>query len=294
MGGVWMTGPSLHSTLHLKNLIESSPVTITPVLHVSNGKSLIFHPVTIGAGAVTVVDINAGLDGLGLASYATLTGFVEIRYQWPWIPICATVRNTDSAHSLLFNYFLQPWYRNPPILPASLQTTNNTLEGAWWKQEPNISAMISLANTSDAPELVHVTPRDSDGHQLDSLDVTVLPGHMNSVALTVIDNSIQKAGGLTVTYRGPTGSLIVSGNLRDESTGYSATIPFSLPLPSSIAQGPTQLAVLGLMSGPPDSMMQFPANTVFTPYSIMRNTSNLPITVIPTFWWMEAGTQSPR
>lgn len=38
-----------------------------------------------------------------------------------------------------------------------------------------------------------------------------------------------------------------------------------------------------------DPMMAFPAGTVFTPYSVLRNTSNSPVTVVPTLWWMAGG-----
>ena len=33
-------------------------------------------------------------------------------------------------------------------------------------------------------------------------------------------------------------------------------------------------------------MMSFPAGTTFTPYSVLRNVSDAPISVTPTLWWM--------
>lgn len=44
------------------------------------------------------------------------------------------------------------------------------------------------------------------------------------------------------------------------------------------------------MSGAADPMLSFPAGTVFTPYSVVRNVSDLPISISATLWWMEAGT----
>jgi hypothetical protein len=41
------------------------------------------------------------------------------------------------------------------------------------------------------------------------------------------------------------------------------------------------------MAGAADPMMLFPAATTFTPYSILRNVSNAPISVTPTLWWMQ-------
>ena len=43
------------------------------------------------------------------------------------------------------------------------------------------------------------------------------------------------------------------------------------------------------MIGAADPMMSFPAGTVFTPYSLVRNTTAQPIGITPVIWWMEAG-----
>jgi len=48
------------------------------------------------------VDVNAALDSVGLASYATLSGYVELQYKFPWHPICAFIRNVDTVHSMIF------------------------------------------------------------------------------------------------------------------------------------------------------------------------------------------------
>jgi hypothetical protein len=43
------------------------------------------------------------------------------------------------------------------------------------------------------------------------------------------------------------------------------------------------------MSGAADPMMLFPAGTTFTPYSVLRNVSDAPISVTPKLWWMAGG-----
>src|SRR5450755_1613861 len=37
VGGLWMTDPNLKSSLYLKNVVEISAVTVTPILYLSNG-----------------------------------------------------------------------------------------------------------------------------------------------------------------------------------------------------------------------------------------------------------------
>lgn len=51
-------------------------------------------------------------------------------------------------------------------------------------------------------------------------------------------------------------------------------------------------AELGLMVGAADPMMLFPQGTTFTPYSVLRNVSGVPLSLTPTLWWMEGG--APR
>jgi hypothetical protein len=43
------------------------------------------------------------------------------------------------------------------------------------------------------------------------------------------------------------------------------------------------------MAGAADPMMSFPAGTTFAPYSVLRNVSDAPLSVMPTLWWMAAG-----
>lgn len=96
-------------------------------------------------------------------------------------------------------------------------------------------------------------------------------------------------GGLTVAYQGPKDGLLINGGLEDPSNGYSATIRF-YPALALQAQPPIHgYAELGLMEGAADPMMSFPAGTVFTPYSIVRNVTGQPITITPVLWWVEAG-----
>ncbi|HZU44994.1 MAG TPA: hypothetical protein VE994_20115 [Terriglobales bacterium] len=46
---------------------------------------------------------------------------------------------------------------------------------------------------------------------------------------------------------------------------------------------------LGLMTGEADPMMAFPAGTVFSPFSMVRNVGEQPALVTPSLYWMEGG-----
>ena len=44
--------------------------------------------------------------------------------------------------------------------------------------------------------------------------------------------------------------------------------------------------MLGLMTGAADPMLKFPAGTVFTAYTSVRNISREKVGVTPVIWWM--------
>jgi hypothetical protein len=88
VGGLWMTDANFKSTIYIKNDLEASPITVTPVLYLSNGRELILQDVTLEAAATALVSINDALREEGIAPWATLLGYVEIRYRWPWDPVC--------------------------------------------------------------------------------------------------------------------------------------------------------------------------------------------------------------
>jgi hypothetical protein len=115
------------------------------------------------------------------------------------------------------------------------------------------------------------------------------------VNLSELPLASSTVGGVYLTFSGPEHGLVVNAALEDEAVGYSARLPLSL-LPPAPADGQPPAALqapfaeLGLMNGAADPMMNFPAGTTFTPYSVIRNVSNQVATATPTIWWMAGGT----
>jgi hypothetical protein len=289
VGGLWMTDANTKSQIYLRNLVETSAVTATPVLYLSNGVRYALDPVTIAPSGTKVVDVNAALQSKGVAPYATLHGYVEVDYNWPWNPLCATVRDVDTTHSLIFTYGLGPAAapsQATPGKPASTQTA----EGVWWKQEPDVSGFVSLANPSALPIPATVQVSDDQGTLLQTDAVTVSPHGTKLVAVSKLGATARAVGGVHVAYKTTDGStLIVNGGVEDRNSGYSAAIPFVSSPTTSADSYDTTVAEIGLMTGAADPMMAFPAGTRFTPYSVMRNVSTAPLTLAPTAWWVEGG-----
>jgi hypothetical protein len=301
IGGLWMTDANFKSSIYLRNVVETDPITVTPILWLANGTNYRLPPVTVEAAGTAIIDINAGLQSMGISSWATLSGYVELQYAWPWDPFCATVRDVDVAHSVIFTYGLRAAAPlNPqavPPLPGA-----QTIEGMWWKETPTVSGFVALSNVTSAPIQASLQVTDSLASSLAQHTVTISPHGTKVVDLTELPQITNTAGGLRITYVGAPDVLILNGGVEDESVGYSAVLPFaSRPLaPSELpayatAASFTGIAELGLMVGAADPMMNFPANTTFKPYSVLRNVSNSPFTVTPVIWWMQNGApQSAR
>ena len=66
------------AALYLKNGLKTDPITVTPVLYLSNGQRYPLPPVTLEPSGTAVVDIGQGLASVGIAPYATLCGYAEI------------------------------------------------------------------------------------------------------------------------------------------------------------------------------------------------------------------------
>jgi len=119
--------------------------------------------------------------------------------------------------------------------------------------------------------------------------VTISPHGTKLIELNELLSAPTSEGGIRVSYVGSENDLIISGGLQDQTNGYSAsihlTVAMALPPASSVS-----VAELGLMNGPADPMLAFPAGIVFTPYTVLRNASPAPLVATPTFWWMAGGT----
>lgn len=211
-----------------------------------------------------------------------------------WAAVCATVRSVDVIHSLIFTYGLQQMPDSPPWAEGAAPEFAQKFEGPWWKQERNISGFVTLSNLTG--NAVHATVRvtDEQDQQIGTDDVTISPRGTKLVTLAELASSTGDHGGIYVAHDGPQHSVAINGALMDESVGYSASLPL-LPTDSFAAgtdhSAPTanSVAELGLMTGMADPMMNFPAETVFTPYSVVRNLSSEPVQVTPTLWWMSGG-----
>lgn len=196
IGGLWMTDANLKSSIYIRNVVETDPVTVTPILWLSNGKQYTLPDATIDAAGVAIISINDALEQQGISQQATLSGYVELRYTWPWDPFCATVRNVDTAHSVIFTYALRAT-QPPPLLnlmDPPPPPPANIAEGMWWKQESGVSAFVAIANLSSDSAQASVQVTDSQAKAIAQHDVTISPHGMKVITLDELQQFGIRAG----------------------------------------------------------------------------------------------------
>ncbi|MFZ0321618.1 MAG: hypothetical protein WAL56_21010 [Candidatus Sulfotelmatobacter sp.] len=101
VGGLWMTDADFKSSIYIKNIVETDPVTVTPILHLSNGAKYTLSEITIQPADLAIISINDELQKKGISSWATLSGYVELQYLWPWDPFWRRSRSTTRLPSLV-------------------------------------------------------------------------------------------------------------------------------------------------------------------------------------------------
>jgi hypothetical protein len=297
VGGPWMLDPNMKSTLYLRNSIETDNLVVTPVLYLSNGKKVVLSAVNLEPAGIATVSIGDALLKQGIAPYANLKGYVEIVYTSSYDPLCATIVNVDTVHSVIFTYGFRPT-ANVPMTQKAMripevsdpQNSTHRIDGVWWKQSPAVSGFVSLSNVTDQNLSAQLTISGPGGSALGTYPVSLAPHATQVVDLIELRSASTSAGGAQVVYDGSTEGVLVSGWLEDIASGYSASMGFRPFVPLVPVSKTTTLTELGLMNGAPDPMMSFPPGTEFSPFSVIRNVSSDAVSLTPEVFWMEKAT----
>lgn len=293
IGGFWTIDANRKASIYLKNGLETSALTVTPILFLSNGARYDLDAVNLGPEDTSVISINDALQKLGIAPWGILSGYVEIEYSWAWDPLCATVTSLDAVHSTIFTTGFQPSaVTGLPVRAPKVMNGLNTIEGLWWKLSQNDSGFVALSNASSTPVDATLKITNDKNVQIGLESVQISPHGTKVIPIRELQSlQIGAAGGLQVQYTGSPSTMLINGGLQDDDSGYSANLPFHfLGMPEPSQTSVETYAELGLMTGPADPMMSFPAGTTFTPFSVLRNVAEDPVTVTPSLYWMEGGT----
>jgi hypothetical protein len=305
-GALWRTDGSFQSIFMLKNVVEASPIAVTPVLYMADGTEYDLAPVNLDPAGVAVVNINSALQAApsDILPHISAYGSAAIRFQWGWVnAVYGSIRTSDDVKSLIYLTHLNA--NATPIHNPATPLTPQVLEGPWWKQEPGVSGFLALTNTSLNNITANLQVFSPGGSSIVNQSVVLAPHNTNMIDLTAMWNQLPNSpaqGGVRVTYTGVSNAIVANGGLQDESNGYShrlilesmitptpttttASTPTSpaspvvkgsglTPVPAPTQPQPITYDSAGMMVGVQDSNMQFPAATSFTPYAVLRNATN--------------------
>jgi hypothetical protein len=307
-GAFWRTDGGFRATIRVTNIVQTAPIKVTPVLFMADGTEYILPEIKLQPAGVATVSINDALSNAPpeITAHLSHFGSAALRFQWSWASaISGTIRNLDVQRSLT--------HSNPFRLsmatdvnarahrlgagkkrrvktnerPLDLSPKAVSIEGLWWKRGPEDGGFVVLTNRSSAPNAAVVKVFASGDKSEYNTSVSLLPHQTQQVDLKRAFNDFSsgaQSGGIRIQYQGVQGSILATGGMENVSVGYSAKIPFGYVPASDVKLGSWTMASVGLMHGPPDPMMQFPADTRFTSYAVLRNISAQPLQVTPTVY----------
>lgn len=136
VGGFWRINPSSRASIYIRNGLDNSPLTVTPIVYLSNGARYSLSPVTLRPLGTAVVSINKSLEAQGIAPYAELSGpckrfrlaqqvgFTSFTAARPRTPLSAVASRTTRRAS-------PPTCRSTPSLLPKL-TPRKCLKNPTW------------------------------------------------------------------------------------------------------------------------------------------------------------------
>jgi uncharacterized protein YjdB len=307
-GGVWRTDDGFQATLRISNNLQTAALKVTPVLFMADGAEYLLPTIDLKASGSATVNINDTLNKAprDIAAHLSTFGSASLRFSWSWpSAINASIRNLDAKKSLIFNSALQASmtsdinFRKTRFASTKKAADANqrllmdmspraiALEGLWWKRDPETGGFITLTNRSQEQIPVEISVSSADAKGEFSTHALLAPRQTQRIDLQQAFQQLPQAGqngAISIRYQGVRGSILVAGSMENTAIGYSAKIPFGY-IGSDEHPSSWTLASVGIMHGPPDPMMQFPANTRFQAYAVLRNTSAQSLQVTPTVYF---------
>jgi len=284
-GGYWRVDHTFRPMLIVTNFLENAALPVTPALYAADGTEYQLPPVTLGPAGVSSIDIIEALNAAPdeIKTHFSEYGSADVKYVWHWPgAVSAMVQNRDAKRSLNFNFELRT--TNAMKHAEHAKAKASVKEGLWWKEDPGVKGFLALTNIARRAHEVQVQVLSEHGDLESERAIQLRPKETR--VLDLLGDSRGTSGGIRVKYEGSEKDIVLAGGLENPSEGYSAQVPFALPQPDAKLSTVTVSSV-GLMIGAPDPMMKFPSSTQFGIYFALRNTTERPVLVKPTAYYME-------
>jgi hypothetical protein len=282
-GGFWKVEKNFDPVLRMKNVLLHQAVDVVPSLYFADGTEYRLSSVHLEPAGVATISIRSVLQMVpaALQAHASSYGMAGINYKWSWPAVITSIQNTDEIASLTDHSSAN--VNAPEVHGSADNATARTIQGTWWLPTSAADGFVALSNVALVPRHAHVQFTDRVGAVLATKQVA-LPKHATVVLrLTDLLGNIQgkdSAGGILIRYSGAANSVQVYAGIEDESSGYSAA-PYLFEMKTDAAQAIHSMVLNapGVMLGKPGPAMHFPADTYFSPFSLLHNVSGRPLSV---------------
>src|SRR5712692_6011954 len=157
--GLWRADNGSNATIRVTNLLVVGPLDVVPVLYMADGTRYELPPLKLPTSGESNVNVNDALRSAPPTVAAHLSEFgsasLEYRYSFPGVA-AATVQILDVPRSLIFVYCFGPSGGAPGP---------HTVEGVWWKHDPDITGFVGLTNTTSHALEAKLVLLDADGEE---------------------------------------------------------------------------------------------------------------------------------
>lgn len=262
----WSNAPGVQSLAQLHNNLLNVPLTVQPVLFMTEGSKLNLMAVTLAPLGNATIDIGAELAQQGLTK--PLSGSVAFQYQRKYPGALSAEVYIGNMHDSLA-------YTIPSVDKAPKSATQDAV---FWIPSANAEVYVAFQNTSDSP--INVSSNLTVSGEAVPLRQVQLAPHGSSVLQissgsgTVSRKAWQKGsvGGVTVVHDGPQGALNTGGWIEDDGSGFSTTMTFADP-----SVGGTTLLGTQILVGAAGQFLKLPSPMLVSSQLVVRNTSSLPV-----------------
>ncbi len=267
----WKINDGFETTLVLRNRHIRANATVTPVLYADEGRILRLPTLTLSPNSVQMVSLTDALAG---RENRPETGALAFEFQEPGrSTFFAQVVVKNISKGLIYTFSASPGGR--------AGTPQVALNAPWWLRDDDTRSTLALFNTSSIATLVHASvTADETSRSLEDIPLGPHEARRLDFRRLLRENGIPDAekGFLTVTSEGPGGTVLPALLFTNEKNGFSLTANFSARM-SSHQHDAALFRIPDLMINQPDPMMGFSPKLRFTPYALLSNTTDLPVSV---------------
>ena len=284
----WTAELGWHTELQLRNNLTQRDLTVTPVLHLADGRALQLSPVTIPSATAVSVQVSQELLRVApeLVDKLDTFGSLSFLYTSPG------ARNLYA--SVMVHTDRQPIGYHVDAFPLAKDSPAGSREGIWWLPYSQTKDFLVLSNGADQTLAGQLSLYDATGKEWQT---SVELAAYQSKRLVI--GELVRSAGLSGNYGGikfsvPHAATAVSSLhfLYDPTVGFSALLKMfdrdpAASLDSRVWAGNHQWTLwapmLALRS--PDPAVGFPQGTTLQPTVLVHNTTAKTVTVNMALDW---------